>query len=1211
MLTTLPTIHHRYTLQRQLGAGGMGVVYDAEDRLTGEHVALKLVARETVEMLANSFKNTAATQHDLAVQLAREFQTLASLRHPHIISVLDYGFEVIDGQREIYYTMELLNGGRTILDAGADAALTHKIDLLIALLQALAYLHRRGILHRDVKPENVLVDAIGQLKVLDFGLATLRDQPSDPDGISGTMTYLPPEILRGTSVPSEASDLYAVGVIAYQLLTGSYPYDIKRLIPSILNSAPDLMPLEFLDSEISAPMDHPALDGAYRPTLAMIVGRLLAKQPEERYANAREVIRDLYAAVGRTIPADDPTIRDSFLQAAQFVGRESELEQLTNALDTTLNGAGGAWLIVGESGIGKSRLLDELRIAALVRGATVLRAQATESNGLPFELWRDPLRRLVLAANIDDSAAGTLKELVPDIDALLGRPIPDPPKLDANAKYARLTRVVTGLFASHPSPILFLVEDVHWARESLDLLSAILPLVEDRPLMIVAAARADEIGDLPKRLPGAYIMPLERLTDAAIADLSAAMLGDAGRQPDLHRFIQTQTEGNAFFIVEVMRSLAEIAGSLDEIGVSGLPTAITVGGMDALLRRRLRRVQAMDYPLLEMAAIAGRVLDVRVIAACAPAAHIESWLLRAADTGMLELYDGQWRFAHDKLRETLIADVGARGDEAAIHAQVARGIEAAYPDEKDRRTRAATLAEHWRAAGDARAELRYQQMAGDEALASAVDERAVHHFTRALTLADQLAVDPLARAALLRGRCEAYYNAGNLEQVKLDAAQTFSLLGFELIPRTARARRRLMMLWQEIEQARYRILPRFWIRRAGERQRIALPVIEMLIMTHYFQNNRAEFIYHVLIGLNIADSQGSAFYEEQGRFYATASLMFTLVGLRRLARDYQRRANGRSQSIENITTRLWIALLGSIGGTARADWQTTIPTLEREMALAHRVGHVRREHELATTLGGAYYYTGRWNAVRTLNEAMLEQGRAANNPQAQGWALDNLGRLALRAGNFDEARAILNESFGLYQQVKDIVNTVWVHGALAKTYLCEDDLDSAAIYIEQITPILRASITTSFGMTEPYSAVAEYHLMAWERAKTTGGAIAVHREGAAEAIRMLVRYGEIFLLASVRAALYQGWYAHLEGDTERGSRLLLRAIASAERNGVIYDQGLARVEYARHLSQTNPARAAQLQRAVNIFDQIGAAWDMARAQRLLHNSASIHIGELP
>src|SRR5258706_15531538 len=149
---------------------------------------------------------------DTRLALAEEFQLLASLRHPNIISVLDYGFD--DGNP--YFTMELLDHAQTILECGRGQPLAAQVGLLVQVLQALAYLHRRGVIHHDLKPGNVLVTG-EQVKLLDFGLSVMRKQRSDDGGTtSGTLAYLAPEVLSG--LPSdETSDLYAVGVIAYEL----------------------------------------------------------------------------------------------------------------------------------------------------------------------------------------------------------------------------------------------------------------------------------------------------------------------------------------------------------------------------------------------------------------------------------------------------------------------------------------------------------------------------------------------------------------------------------------------------------------------------------------------------------------------------------------------------------------------------------------------------------------------------------------------------------------------------------------------------------------------------------------------------------------------------------------------------------------------------------------------------------------------------------
>lgn len=168
-----------------LGAGGMGEVYAVEDRLTGDQVALKRVLIKSDD----NTRQSVSSEHDLRLALANEFHILSSLRHPGIISVMDYGFDV---EHSPYYTMMLLRQPRTILEAAQTCTFAEKVDLLIQILQALAYLHRQGILHRDLKPANILVDADQRVKLLDFGLATHKGTTDDP---KGTLLYMPPEVM--------------------------------------------------------------------------------------------------------------------------------------------------------------------------------------------------------------------------------------------------------------------------------------------------------------------------------------------------------------------------------------------------------------------------------------------------------------------------------------------------------------------------------------------------------------------------------------------------------------------------------------------------------------------------------------------------------------------------------------------------------------------------------------------------------------------------------------------------------------------------------------------------------------------------------------------------------------------------------------------------------------------------------------------------------
>ena len=153
-------------------------------------------------------------------------------------------------------------------------------------------------------------------------------------------------------------------------------------------------------------------------------------------------------------PTETVEIRESFLQAAKFVERETELAQLSEALDGALEGQGSAWLVGGESGVGKSRLTDELRTPALVKGALLLRGQAVSEGSSPYHLWREVLRLLALATDLKDEEAGVLKALVPDVGDLLGRKVRDAPHLDpASTGALLLSRSVVIVMSDDPPSV--------------------------------------------------------------------------------------------------------------------------------------------------------------------------------------------------------------------------------------------------------------------------------------------------------------------------------------------------------------------------------------------------------------------------------------------------------------------------------------------------------------------------------------------------------------------------------------------------------------------------------------------------------------------------------------------------------------------------------------------------------------------------------------
>ncbi len=887
------------------------------------------------------------------------------------------------------------------------------------------------------------------------------------------------------------------------------------------------------------------------------------------------------------------------MQAAQFIGRDDEFNQLKRALQAARQGGGSAWLVAGESGIGKSRLLDELRTYGLIQQAWVLRGQAVEGGGLLYQVWREPLRRLALSTPLGDLEASILKEIVPDIGALQGREVPDAPSLDSRDAQVRLLRAIVGAFRAQQQPILLLLEDLQWANESLEVLQYLQPFVPKLPLLIVGSYRYDKSRDLPAQLPQMQIIRLERLSAEEITHLSRSMLGTAGEYTEVTDLLQRETEGNVFFIVEVVRTLAEEAGGLDRIGTKTLPQKVLAGGMQAILRRRLARLP--DHALIQRAAVAGRVLDLNVLRqlplyrqGMSPAA-LDQWLMTCADAAVLEVYEGAWRFTHDKLRETLISDMLTGSDYSALNREVAQAIEAAYPDPDQLSPLAPVLADHWHAAGDIHREAYYLEQAGNLALDNGLYPRAISYFERALALNQETGASALEKASLLQILGETHYNIGSLEAGNRCSMQALNQLGY-VMPRSLRARQ----IDFAVQFVRQVVNPLALIHRqpsAQDRRRklIAMKICGQMALIHYFKNERWLTAYLALYGLNIADNAGDEALVDRTRLYTIAGLTMALVKRKKLAARYIEHADRLLQRAPDHTAMVRTSIAAGIYSTVIADWAQAEIRLERLLQISREIGHVRRWEESAVTLIGVYYYHCVWDQAKTLSDALYASGLQSGNLQAQAWALDDLGRFALRAGQFDEALRIFKSSREIYEEISDTIGILWILGAIAKIHLCLGNLERARALIDQVEPALLAAIPTSFGMLEAYGAMVEFHLTLLERAPED----ASERQAADRAIQALGRYSEVFSLARSRYWLYRSGLAKLTGHRDQASRLVGRAVSEAQRLEMAYDEGLAQLDYGRLPGVDLAERNEHLRRAIVLFEQLGAHWDLEQAQAAL------------
>ncbi len=500
----------------------MGVVYRAVDRQTNEPCALKRLAPD------------AAGKPGLVAAFEREYQVLAGLHHPRIIRVFDYGVDSAGP----YYAMELLTGED--MRRAAPVPWAEACRLLRDVAASLALLHARGLAHRDLSPANVRRTADGRCKLLDFG-ALCAFGPVDT--LVGTPPMIPPEAVAGAPIDQRA-DLYALGALAYFVLTGRHAYAARHLDELALAwSQPPAPPSSF--------------DAAIPPGLDALVLSLLSQDPLARPSTAAEVIARL--SVVAALPPEDEVeaaaLAESYLLKARFTGRAAELAALGRAALRCAQGRGGAARISGDSGMGRTRLLEEIALRAQVVGALVLRADAAmvqsahgTARALALRLFDATPERARAHAGRHRAALAALGH---EVEVRL------PPKENAEPG-APLEEWFAAV--SREKPLVVMVDDVDHADDgSLGLLAALATVAERHALLVVVTERRSRA---PRAAAGLATLrahcetiELEGLTPAEVLELTRSFFGDA---PNVARFagwLHGASAGSPLHAIEIVRRL--------------------------------------------------------------------------------------------------------------------------------------------------------------------------------------------------------------------------------------------------------------------------------------------------------------------------------------------------------------------------------------------------------------------------------------------------------------------------------------------------------------------------------------------------------------------------------------------------------------------------------------------------------------------------------
>ncbi|MBV8825485.1 MAG: AAA family ATPase [Hyphomicrobiales bacterium] len=596
------------------------------------------------------------------------------------------------------------------------------LRLAVAVAAALGKLHRHGLVHKDIKPANILVNGTtGEVRLTGFGIASRlareRPSPHPPEMIAGTLAYMAPEQTgrMNRSIDSR-SDLYALGVTFYQILAGALPF-----------TATD--PMEWVHCHLARQPVAPAERLNEIPAaVSAIIMKLLAKRSEDRYQTAAGLESDLrrcqteWDAQRRIddFPLGEHDTPDRLLIPEKLYGRQREVETLLAAFDRVVKGGAPELVLVsGDPGVGKSSIVNELQKALLPRRGLFASGKFDQNKrDIPYTTFAQAFQRLVgmiLAepeaehARYRDAILAAVEpygqfiiNLTPELERVIGKqpPISELAPQDALRVFHQVLRRFIGVFARPDCPLVIFVDDLQWLdTATLEALQHLLLQEDVKSLLLVGAYRDNEVGpDHPLlrcvdaiRRAGVPISDI-KLVPLDLTDLHA-MIAETLHDNDvlpLTELVHEKTAGNPLFASQFFTALADDGLIAFEPGsrrwlwdASRIASRRFTDNVVELMIKKIMRLPAPCREALRVMACIGNTVRVDALAAAldVSVSDLHASVRHAIDAGLVTLQSGAYTVLHDRIQEACYALI-AEAERPSVHLRVGRQILTRTPAEK-------------------------------------------------------------------------------------------------------------------------------------------------------------------------------------------------------------------------------------------------------------------------------------------------------------------------------------------------------------------------------------------------------------------------------------------------------------------------------------------------------------------------------------------------
>jgi predicted ATPase/class 3 adenylate cyclase/tRNA A-37 threonylcarbamoyl transferase component Bud32 len=637
--------------------------------------------------------------------IKHEARILQKINSAYVIKFIDYD-ENASVLRE-----EFFDG--TSLSNFSDSSISARLEIAIHLAQGLAEIHQCNIIHKDINPDNILVSLDGKtIKYIDFGISALIGKEYQffvsPACFEGTLAFASPEQTGRISRPMDyRTDIYSLGVTLYYLFTRQLPFEEDS-------------PLELMHAHIAKiPKEPYAINSSMGINLSSIIMKCLAKDPNDRYKSAIGLKQDLIKcreSFENPFPLGETDVIDHFKLPTKLYGREADIHSL---LHSFLSGKGDVFFVYGYSGVGKTSLINEIRLPiAQAKGFFIKGKFEQFKKEIPLLALKQALKDLLTQLltleekeltfwkeNINQAlgnSIGILVELVPDYIHLLGEKA-IPPKLNTEETVKRLHFVLSNLFevfANHDQALVICIEDAQWIDEaSMEFFEHFIETANRKKCLTIFTYRDNEINSTH-----ALKLALDRLTqkNVPMKFLEVTPLGlsqieqmikenfrSEGWQTEaLAKIVLKKTDGNPFFIGEFLRYLYcqdlfdfNPATSRWEPSLQEIESLSVTENVADLMTKRLNELDETAHLILKTGAAIGQPFSDHLISIITqlPQKEVENQLIKVAESDLLIKHEHTFSFAHDRIQQAAYLLLETN-EKSQIHYAIAKHYQKNQPD---------------------------------------------------------------------------------------------------------------------------------------------------------------------------------------------------------------------------------------------------------------------------------------------------------------------------------------------------------------------------------------------------------------------------------------------------------------------------------------------------------------------------------------------------